>query len=309
MAKLTKAVDNNGEIIDIERATAGITYYCPVCNNLVFPKNNIPIEDAIREHHFAHYEGANCQATDETLLIMWAKEVIQSEKALMLPSTDNMSRPSGLVHFQTIEQEKLDPNNGIVPYLEGVTESGNKILIEFFVSQRMQHKKRKAIIKNNLNCIEIDLKHVDADIEEIGDFLLKRTEHREWVEDNYYDSFYWQRKAVELICTWFNNGTLRIRIDKEYDLKDYGFDACNRNNYFEGFQSDLLLSQRPNSGWKKAYIAISMLARRRKKVFFKPDRLRVIDIIIRNKEDYDLLVKKEGILEDSDLIVFDGFKS
>lgn len=181
-AKLTVGLNEKEERIKIDDAVygRGCKYFCPICKAPLIVKNRIPAELAKREHHFAHEWGSKCTANDETVRHYWAKEIVLEEKALMLPEGNERITP-GLIHLSEAAQEKWIEPYGIRPDVFAKTKSGEELLIEFYVSHKVSAKKRKIIKENNLNCIEIDLNHVELDKDAIRSFLLEKTEHKEWI--------------------------------------------------------------------------------------------------------------------------------
>ena len=181
-AILTIGINEKGEKIKIDDATPGkkCNCFCPICNAPLIAKNKVPAEIAKHEHHFAHFPGCNCSANDETVRHKWAKDVLLDEKALTLPE-GNERIPSGLVHFNSIELEKRNETYGFRPDAAAVLESGEELLIEIYVTHKVTGEKREIIEENKLNCIEIDLNHVELDKDAIRSFLLNETDYREWI--------------------------------------------------------------------------------------------------------------------------------
>lgn len=181
-AILTIGINEKGEQIKIDDAVSGknCNCFCPICSTPLIAKNKVPASLAKHEHHFAHFKGCPCKADDETVRHLWAKEVLSREKSLGLPE-GNGRIPSGLVHFQNVEVEKWDKIYGFRPDAVATLENGEKLLVEFLVSHKVTAKKRKIIAENNLNCIEIDLNHVELAKDAIKSFLLNATDNREWI--------------------------------------------------------------------------------------------------------------------------------
>lgn len=181
-AKLTIGLNEKGERIKIDDAVygRGYKYFCPVCKAPLIVKNRIPAELAKREHHFAHEWGSKCTANDETVRHYWAKEIVLEEIALMLPEGNKRITP-GLIHLSEAAQEKWIEPYGIRPDVFAKTESGEELLIEFYVSHKVSAKKRKIVEENNLNCIEIDLNHVELDKDALRSFLLEKSGLKKWI--------------------------------------------------------------------------------------------------------------------------------
>ena len=181
-AILTIGINKKGEQIKIDDAVPGknCSCFCPICSAPLIAKNKVPALLAKHEHHYAHYKGCPCKANDETVRHLWAKEVLLEEKSLGLPE-GNGRIPSGLVRFQNVEVEMWNKVYGFRPDAVATLENGEKLLIEFLVSHKVTAKKRKIIADNNLNCIEIDLNHVELDKDAIKSFLLNDTYYKEWI--------------------------------------------------------------------------------------------------------------------------------
>lgn len=315
-AYLIEALNDKGERVDIELAERGCEYFCPDCEKPVFPKNREPRKIA---KYFAHKKGYICESSEETQLHLLAKEVLSETKALMLPPSENGNKPSGFVRFVSLDIEKWDDEYKFRPDAEGITENGERILIEFYVSHMIPNKKRRIILDNHLNCIEIDLNYVDIDEDEIRDLLLNGVDNKEWVvpaikkeisSDNFsapYSRSSWQTKAIELIKKRFDDGELFISNGfDDFDLKNkYGYDVCSPTKYYRKFRTDLILYRTKKSPER---IAISIRGRRRNETHTPPNLLRVIDIVIKRKEDYERLLETKYLAEIDGFIYFEGFK-
>lgn len=140
---LTVARDKDGKEVGIEEVAHGkaCNCFCPSCKKPLIAKNSIPRAFARRAHHFAHQKGCLCETNDETVLHQLAKEIIKEEKSLMLPQSKSGSRPSGIVHFRSVEVEKWDDLYKFRPDTEAITEDGERILIEFLVTHEVSQKK------------------------------------------------------------------------------------------------------------------------------------------------------------------------
>lgn len=181
-AILSIGINEKGEQIKIDDAAPGkkCNCFCPICNTPLIAKNKVPALLAKHEHHFAHFKGYPCKANDETVRHLWAKEVLSEIKSLRLPE-GNETIPAGLVHFQNVYIEKMDEVHGFRPDAVATLGNGEKLLIEFLVSHKVTEKKRKIIVDNKLNCIEIDINHVELDKDAIKLFLLNDTDNKEWI--------------------------------------------------------------------------------------------------------------------------------
>lgn len=318
-ALLTTGLDKNGELVNIEDVAYGkkCDCICYICGNPLIAKNKVPLDIAKRAHHFAHHPGCKCEAADETILHQLAKDIICEEKTLMLPKTAKGDKPSGLVRFRSVEKEKWDEEYKIKPDIDAITENGERIMIEFYVSHHIPSKKRNIIVKNNLNCIEVDLNYVALDKKAIRSFLMENADDRVWIGPIYNErresegglSFYsrnpWHDKAIDFLKEQFSKGTLCIGENKIYNLRDYAYDVCEPSKMYRKFSLDLLLSRSKKED--KGFIALSIRGRRRNEKHRTPRNLRVIDIVIRNEEDYKRLVEKNNLCCEDRFIIYEGF--
>lgn len=295
-AYLTYALDENGDLVHVDDVTKGLACKCccPHCGAPLYAKNR----GLIREHHFAHAQGRECEGAYETALHLLAKEVLLDVGQIMLPKTDNDSFPSGLVAIHNIKAEKWDEQYHIKPDVEGVLNNGERLLIEFLVSHKVDGKKRQTIVNNHLKCVEIDINYQSLDKAELRDFLILSSDDRKWVVSmpkptlNDSHSNFYKRNPLfdiirDLLKKQFDDETIQIRPireylyhhDRIYDLKTYGYDVCEVDTKYRGFKSDLLLyrSQKEDKG----YISINIRGRRRSENFKYPKGLRIIDVVVK----------------------------
>ena len=290
-AFLTFALDEGGALVHVDDVAKGAKCgcHCPHCNAPLYAKNT----GEIREHHFAHAHGHECEGAYESSLHLLAKEVLQEVGCIMLPSSNNGSFPSGLVRIYNVEVEKWDDLYGFCPDVEGIMDNGERLLIEFLVSHKVDGKKRQTIIDNRLKCIEIDINYQALDRAELTEFLTESTEDRKWIlsmppmpkktdKSISYGRNPLYEKTRDAIKEVFDEGTLLIHPlsykSQAFDLRKCGYDVCEVNTKYRGFKSDLLLyrSLKENKG----YISINIRGRRRSEGYKRPKELRIIDVVL-----------------------------
>ncbi len=175
-------------------------------------------------------------------------------------------------------------------------ENGERLLIEFYVSHKVDGKKRQVIVDNHLKCIEIDINYQALDKQELKEFLCESNEDRKWIvsmpppSKPAGESFSYSRnpmyeKTIDILKEIFDEGTITIhpfassfsKKNKPFNLREVGYDVCEVNTKWRGFKSDLLLyrSQKDNKG----HISINIRGRRRWDGFRYPKGLRIIDIV------------------------------
>ena len=248
----------------------------------------------------------------------------------MLPPSNSGRFPSGSVRIRNVEVEKWDDRYGIRPDAEGLLDNGERLLIEFYVSHKVEGNKRKVIVDNHLKCIEIDINYQALDKNELKEFLSCSDEDRKWIVSmppppkTAGGSFSYGRnpmydKTRDYLKEIFDDGSITIHPyltsyshpDKPYDLRLIGYDVCEVNTKYRGFKSDLLLyrSQKEDKG----HISINIRGRRRSEYFRYPKGLRIIDIVFKaiGTEESTKQRLKEGDLT-GDLgmtIEYYGFKA
>lgn len=326
-AFLTFALDEGGALVHVDDVAKGIKCgcHCPHCNAPLYAKNT----GQIREHHFAHAHGLECEGAYESSLHLLAKEILQETGQIMLPQYNSGAFPSGPVRIHNIEVEKRDERYGFQPDVEGIMDNGERLLIEFRVSHKVDGKKRQTIVDNHLKCIEIDINYQTLDRIQLKEFLTDTADDRKWIvsipslQKPTGDSFSFGKnpmyeKTRDILKEIFDKGTIIIHPyctsfyhpDNPFDLRQLGYDVCEVNTKYHGFKSDLLLyrSQEENKG----HISINIRGRKRNAGFQYPKGLRIIDVIFRffGSEEYTRQRLKEGdLVDDTDMdIKYFGFK-
>jgi hypothetical protein len=297
-AFLTYALDEGGALVHVDDVAKGAkcACHCPHCEAPLYAKN----AGKFREHHFAHAHGHECEGAYESQLHLLAKEVLQETGRIMLPPSNNSGQfPTGPVRIRNVEVEKWDERYCIRPDAEGLLENGERLLIEFYVSHKVDSKKRQVIVDNHLKCIEIDINYQALDKAELKQFISGSNEDRKWIismpppPKSSGESFGYSRnpmyeKARDVLKDMFDEGTITIHPyatsyfheNESFDLRQIGYDVCEVNTKYRGFKSDLLLYRSQKE--KKGYISINIRGRKRGEGFRYPEGLRIIDIVFKS---------------------------
>lgn len=318
-AFLTYALDEGGALVHVDDVAKGAkcACRCPHCNAPLYAKNGRRWpEPGTRIHHFAHAQGHECEGAYESSLHLLAKEILQETGRIMLPKSNGSFFPSGSVRIRNVEIEKWDDRYGIRPDAEGIMDNGERLLIEFYVSHKVDSKKRHIIVDNHLKCIEIDINYQALDKAELKEFLTGTDEDRKWIvslpspTQSKGESFSYGRnpmyeKTRDILKAIFDEGTITIHPyttssshqDKSFDLRQVGYDVCEVNTKYRGFKSDLLLyrSQKEDKG----HISINVRGRRRSEGFRYPKGLRIIDIVFKAIDSEESTKKR---LNDGNLV-------
>ena len=320
-AFLTYALDEGGALVHVDAVAKGAkcACHCSYCNAPLYAKN----AGTQREHHFAHAHGHECEGAYESSLHLLAKEILQETGRIMLPKSNGSHFPTGFARIRNVEIEKWDDRYRIRPDAEGILDNGERLLIEFCVSHKVDDKKRKIIMDNHLKCVEIDINYQALDKAELTKFLTDSEENRKWIvpmpplPTSNGVSFSYRRNPIydktrDILKKIFDKGTITIHPYAEiYNLRNFEYDVCEVNTKYRGFKSDLLLSRSQENN--KGYISINIRGRKRSKDFRYPEKLRIIDLIFTTISDEESIRKG---LNDGDLsskfgitVMYYGFKS
>lgn len=301
-ALLTYAYDSENNLVHIDDVQKGCkcNCHCPKCNAPLDAKNG----GEIREHHFAHAHGHICEGAEETVVHLLAKEIIEEAGGIMLPESNDASKPSGFVKLTNIEKEKWDETYNIRPDVEGVMSDGRRLIIECMVTHKVADKKYNIIIENNLLCVEIDIKYFRPDKKELREYITEESGGRKWIVKRNKNeesdiSFRYSKnprfdKVKEMLKKAFYDNKLAIKYldESNFDyrkdisinyLHKFGYDICEENTMYKGIKTDLLLYRSKKDD--KGYISINFRGRNRNFRQRIPRDLRVIDIILRDESD------------------------
>lgn len=310
---LTIANNENGELIHVDSVPNGknCKCLCPHCKSPLVAKNR----GKKRIHHFAHEHNQDCKACFETTIHKLAKDIIKEAAEIMLPSRDdlfaNKEKPTGSVKLTDVCVEKWDEQLKIKPDVEGVMENGQKLLIEILVSHKVDERKAKIIVDNNLLCVEIDVSKQKMDKDALRKFLLESTSGRQWIGWELNDS---EQEVVQEIQpeTLYNpyyyippktfnpyyNDVLRNIVNRFAD-NELALEVCGKKYYILGYKNvsvkasqlfpDIALNLLIQNGADGNYIAFSVRGRCRNKNavqrIWEHKNLKVIDVIIKDYDD------------------------
>ena len=193
---LPYALNKDNRLVFINDVPNGLACecVCPCCKESLIARN----KGKKREHHFAHSSGCNCSGYYETTLHLLSKEIIKTEKAIMLPAY-KMLEPRR-IEFVEVEVEKRNDCSNLQPDCVGVTEEGLRLHIEIFVTNPIDDYKKSKIKESNVNCIEIRIpRDFPMDKKQLKDFLLFSTESREWINYPYGNQLCSERQMKQII--------------------------------------------------------------------------------------------------------------
>lgn len=152
------ALDHKGRLITINQAPRGLACNC-CCVSCGEPV--VARQGAVREHHFAHHSNKeSCSIQRESLLHLYAKEVICDALGLQLPPLPGIppanEDSSSWWDFAKVEEEVLQPA-GFQPDLVAHLKDGSQLFVEVAVTSFIGEEKLERIKAAGTMTVEIDL--------------------------------------------------------------------------------------------------------------------------------------------------------
>ena len=158
--------------------------FCPCCGSALVARKGKRVQ-----HHFSHYDSTTCSGSTETALHLAAKEILEEAMAITLPSVniefDMYQRgleisPSRRFNIDKIQIETRA--GSIVPDLIA-TVGDRQLIIEIFVTHRVDVEKINRIRKQGVSAIEIDLSGAPRDFsrESITDLVVDEHLNKIWL--------------------------------------------------------------------------------------------------------------------------------
>ena len=178
---LTYALDVFGRMVCIDSVERGLACHCHC------PKCNEPLEAKLgyggRQPHFAHKKDSDCHGFYMTALHKMAEQIIEEEKAVMVPECKGIPRQR--LSFTQVEIEQRVERKDLQPDIVGVTEDGLRWIIEIRNTHEVDKAKTAKIIESNITCLEIDVR--EQTLENLKSFILESAGNREWINNPNYD--------------------------------------------------------------------------------------------------------------------------
>lgn len=208
---LTYALDISGKMVHILSVKRGLSCNCrcPKCNELLIARPGY----GGRLPHFAHQGGFNCKGSYMSALHKLAEQIIEEEKAVMVPAYKDILKHKLL--FEQVEVEKRVDRKDLQPDIVGITSDGLSWSIEIRNTHEVKEDKRNKLKESKITCLEIDVR--EQTLENLKLFLLESVEKREWINNPNYEFQIEneKRKKVALIE--------KLLFEKqEFVIPDYG---------------------------------------------------------------------------------------
>ena len=190
------ALDKDGRIRSVEEVARGLNCecVCPTCGDKVIAR-----QGEVREWHFAHVSGAECENAAEGALHRAAKQLLLENGGMTIPEirvkasvtlsdgrtgSGEAYRPEAWIDFQQVEAEKAFGN--IRPDIFAVT-GGEMLFVEVAVTHFVDDEKRGKIDKLHIPTVEIDISNVAAqtkwDWELLREVVIENAIYKSWMSD------------------------------------------------------------------------------------------------------------------------------
>ena len=177
---LTYAIGPKGNLVHIDHVPNGQACgcFCPNCANALIAKN----EGKHNVHHFAHMGGTDCVGAYESALHMMAKEILKTNKKVMMPQYPNSI--NGIRTFKRVELECYSRELLLRPDCVGYNENDVPMWIEFKRSHEVDSDKAEKIKRAKIECIEIDINQCQLEPSTLRKFIEETCENRKWIYFN-----------------------------------------------------------------------------------------------------------------------------
>jgi len=188
MLKMTYALQN-GVLKHISEVENGLKCQCicPSCKSRLVAR-----QGKRKKAHFAHYNSEECNAGYETSIHLLAKEILLNEKRIRVPKVEmpcNGNDNRGLISEpKDIELEKValeERLGSIIPDVL-VESRGKKLIVEIFVTHKVDEEKQLTVQQMGISALEIDLSRIHTEItyDELRDILLNQIDNKKWIFNN-----------------------------------------------------------------------------------------------------------------------------
>lgn len=180
------AMNSQQQLVAIQEVERGLACDCTCieCGEALIARKGEQ-----NEHHFAHSSSKeSCEVRRESLLHLFAKQVIREAMGLQMPhlpgQPPEFGDPSSWWDFEQVEEEVW--MDGFRPDLFAHLRDGRKVLIEIAVTSFVDEVKLARIREADLWTLEIDLSDLhDAEIvipsNTVRQMILHRAECKYWV--------------------------------------------------------------------------------------------------------------------------------
>ena len=191
---------DSGKLVGVNEVANGLacSCLCPECQAPLVAKNKLTNKKA---PHFAHASGKACIGGGlESAIHLLAKDILLERRRLYTPpyhfdyninNLDSLFKHGELIQFDEVLLEQKVPvwEDYIIPDAIGVLK-GKQVFIEFARTHFVDEEKKQKLMQTNKAFLEIDLRHLSLNKEEIQ-FALENPEPvKYWLINPKLDSAY-----------------------------------------------------------------------------------------------------------------------
>lgn len=155
---------------------------CPSCRDpLIARKGNI------KEHHFAH-TSIECDYATETILHLQAKQILEKNNSIIIPPVLVPFLNRNLVLFDTMsikyDRVEIEKRTGhIIPDVI-LYSQGRPLIVEIYVSHKVNMEKKKRIEELGISAIEINLDDFDYsnfNLQKLEKSIISNIYEKKWI--------------------------------------------------------------------------------------------------------------------------------
>lgn len=176
------ALNAEQKIVHIDQVQRGLACNCTcfACGEIVLAK-----QGDVKEHHFAHVSNKeSCHIQAESILHKYAKQVIEQEKKLYLPSLVN--KTESVCELWNFERVIVEQDLGLIRPDLIVVQNNEFVFIEIAVTSFIDEYKAKQIKSLGVKTVEIDLSMLLKDeliipSDKVKSFILNEIENKTWI--------------------------------------------------------------------------------------------------------------------------------
>lgn len=225
----------NGVLTHISMVDGGLKCdcICPNCNSKL-----IANKGKVKSHYFSHYNSEECIGGYQTSLHLLAKEIIAEDKYFLYPAYElNYNQNYTFIKIpakkQKIYSVEVESKTGdIIPDII-INFGTRKLIVEIFVTHKIDEEKLKKIKFLGMSAVEIDLSKINRTItkEELRDILHNDCKYKKWI---YNDKF-------NAIMKWIYSQSEKYRITHTRTFKEWIFNCPFPRSEWKGrYYSELL---------------------------------------------------------------------
>ncbi|RCX31684.1 competence protein CoiA family protein [Thioalbus denitrificans] len=187
------AIDKSGQVRFVDEVPRGhaCECFCPSCGEPVLAR-----QGEVRQWHFAHVSGTECERAAETALHLAAKHLLLEATGMNVPEdrvNQTMTLPDGRAGTgEAIQQAgwidflhvDLEATLGPVRPDVVATIGETMLLVEIAVTHFVDEKKRTLLSKLGLPAIEVNLAAIQGDKwdrEFLRQVVVEGTDHKTWI--------------------------------------------------------------------------------------------------------------------------------